>query len=484
MFPLRSALSLLLTLVISSTLRAEAVPSKKLPAENELPIRVRSALSYRSMPPESVSAYAVNLETGETALEWHADVPRNPASVMKLVTTLVALDALGPAYTWRTEAYARGEISGDILHGDLLLKGYGDPFLVTERVWQMLRNLRRAGVRSITGDLLLDDSFFQVLDHDPGAFDRQPLRAYNVEPNALMMNFKVVRWYFEPNPQRKAVRISMDPELNNLKVVNRLSVGNGRCRGYQRGITIIPNANKDEFTFSGRFPSGCDVYAMDRTALDHNAFTYGLFKTIWRDVGGQFDGGWRNVATEPEDEPLISFPSWPLADVISKVNKHSNNVMARQLLLTLAAETYGPPGTEANGRRAVYEWLQERGLDVSELVLANGAGLSRSSRMTVKQMAELLRYAYGRPYMPEFLSSMSLTGLDGTASRRFDEQDQLTGRAHVKTGSLDHVSALAGYLQAQSGDRYAFVTMQNYRDAHRGPGEEVQEALMRWLYEQ
>ena len=463
---------------------AEAVPSDDVLAENELPIRVRSALRYRNIPADSLSLYVVNLESGATALEWNADEPRNPASVMKLLTTLVALDSLGPTYTWRTEAYALGELSGDALNGDLLLKGYGDPFLVTERVWQMLRNVRRAGVRSISGDLLLDDSFFQVHDHDPAAFDRQPLRAYNVGPNALMMNFKVVRWYFEPDVMQKAVSIRMDPELNNLKVINRLSIANGSCRGYQRGITIMPNTTGDVFTFSGRFPSGCEIYAMDRAALDHNEFTYGLFKSLWREAGGEFDGGWRNVTHEPQGEPLVSFDSWPLADVISKVNKHSNNVMARQLLLTLAAEKYGAPGTEANGRRVVTDWLQEHGLDVSNVVFANGAGLSRSSRMTAKQMAELLRYAYGRPYMPEFLSSMSLTGLDGTTSRRFAETDQLTGRAHVKTGSLDHVSAIAGYLQARSGDRYAFVTMQNFADVHRGPGEEVQEALLRWVYEQ
>ena len=462
---------------------ADAVPSARAPVEDELPLRVRNALGYRSVPADSLSLYVYNLETGETALSWRADEPRNPASVMKLLTTLVALDSLGPAYRWRTEAYALGDLSGDVLRGDLLLKGYGDPFLVTERVWQMLRNLRRAGLRSISGDLLIDDSYFQVLNHDPAAFDRQPLRAYNVAPNALMMNFKVVRYFFAPDPPKNAVTIRIDPELNNLKIVNRLSVTKGSCRGYQRGITVIPNADIDQITFSGKFPSGCEVYAMDRAALDHNAFTYGLFKSLWQEVGGEFEGGWRNVASDLEEEPLLTFESWPLADVISRVNKYSNNVMARQLLLTLGAETFGAPGTEANGRRAVSEWLAEHGFDNANLTLANGAGLSRSARVTAKQMADLLRYAYGRPYMPEFLSSMSLTGLDGTTSRRFDDNDQLTGKAHVKTGSLDHVSAIAGYVQARSGHRYVVVTMQNYEDIHRGPGEEVQEALLRWVYD-
>lgn len=460
----------------------EDAPSVNVVEERDLPVSVRGVMEVRNLPPSSLSLYIENLDTGSVLLSWNETEPRNPASVMKLVTTLVALDRLGPTYTWKTEIYALGTISGDTLEGDLLIKGYGDPFLVTERVWQMLRNLRLTGLRRITGDLLLDDSYFQVPEHDPAAFDRQPLRAYNVAPNALMMNFKVMRFYFQPDPGSDKVAIRMDPQLENLQIDNQLTTRNGSCRGYQRGIAIIPSEAYDSFTFSGRFPRGCDLYAMDRTALSHNEFAYGLFRSIWQELGGELQGGWSNVAHEASDEPLLVFDSMPLADVISKVNKHSNNVMARQLLYTIAAETVGVPATEEDGRKAIIEWFAEKGLDYSNVSLDNGAGLSRSSRMSARQLAELLKYAYRQPYMPEYLSSMSLSGLDGTMSRRFRE-DSLTGRAHIKTGSLDDVNAIAGYLQAKSGTRYAVVSMQNHKEVHRGPGEEVQEALLRWLYE-
>ncbi|MDH4109124.1 MAG: D-alanyl-D-alanine carboxypeptidase/D-alanyl-D-alanine-endopeptidase [Gammaproteobacteria bacterium] len=478
----RVFLLLIPVLVLSGAVVAEDSPSVIVLDENDLPVNVRSVLKMRNLPATSLSLYVENLDTGDVLLSWKEAEPRNPASVMKLVTTLVALDRLGPAYTWKTEIFALGEISGDTLSGDLLIKGYGDPFLVTERVWQMLRNLRLTGLRKITGNLLLDDSHFQVVDHDPAAFDRQPLRAYNVAPNALMTNFKVTRFYFQPDANNDKVVIRMDPQLDNLDIENHLTTRDGSCRGYQRGIAIIPNESYDRFTFSGRFPRGCEIYAMDRTAMSHNEFTYGLFKSIWRELGGEIEGGWKNVSEPTADEPLLIYESMPLADVISKVNKHSNNVMARQLLYTIAAETYGAPATEDNGRRAVIEWFAEQGLDYANLSLDNGAGLSRTSRMSARQMAELLKFAYRQPYMPEYLSSMSLTGLDGTMSRRFRE-DSLTGRAHIKTGSLDDVNAIAGYLQASSGARYAIVAMQNHREIHRGPGEEVQEALLRWLYE-
>ena len=298
----------------------------------------------------------------------------------------------------------------------------------------------------------------------------------------MLTNFKVVRYYFEPDVASSRVQVKVDPSLDNLLIVNKLRVANGSCRGYQRGITITPNEDVSRVTFSGRFPSGCDIYTMDRAALSHNEFTYGLFRSLWLESGGRITGTWKNVVAQDDLEPALSFESLPLSDIITKVNKHSNNVMARQLLYTLGAEAFGHPGTEAGGRKAVRQWLAGNGMDFAELRLDNGAGLSRESRMTARHLADLLRFAYQSAYMPEYLSSLALSGVDGTLSRRF-RNGVLTGMAHMKTGSLDHVSSIAGYFQARSGNRYIVVMLHNHTDIHRGPGEEVQEALLRWLYE-
>lgn len=452
-------------------------------ADKTLPPGVQNTLKLRNVPADTVSIYVQDVDSGEVLLSWLPDEPRNPASSIKLLTTLVALDLLGPAYQWETNVYAFGNVENGRLKGDLAIKGHGDPFLVTERVWQMLRNLRSTGIRHIDGDLLLDDSYFDLGDHDPAAFDRQPLRAYNVAPNALLMNFKVVRYWFEPASDTNKVNVRIDPPLENLQVENRLSLAPGSCSGYQRGITITPNEDVDMMIFSGRFPSGCERYAMDRTALSHNEFSYGLIKSLWQESGGTISGGWKNVVIEEDVEPLLEFRSRTLAETISRINKYSNNVMARQLLFTLSAEVLGAPGTEEGGRQVVENWLREHKISSAELVLDNGAGLSRDSRITAKDMAAMLRYAWQQPYMPEYLASMSLAGLDGTLRRRFRNAG-LDGKAHMKTGSLDDVSALAGYLQARSGRRFSVVTLHNHKDIHRGFGEEVQEALLRWLYEQ
>lgn len=444
-----------------------------------LPAPVRAALNLREVPAESVSIHVTDVETGEVVVDWLSDEPRNPASTLKLMTTLAALDILGPAYRWQTKVYALGPIVDGRLDGDLLLQGTGDPFLVTERVWQLARELRRTGLETIDGDLLVDDSYFEVGPYDPGAFDQQPLRAYNVAPNALLMNFKVVRYWFTPETGTESVRIELDPPLANVDIDNRLRLGNGPCRGYQRGIAIHANESVDRMTFSGRFPRGCRRYAMDRTALDHDAYAYGLFSAMWRANGGRLSGDFERRPAPADAEPILSFPSLPLVEAIARVNKYSNNVMARQLLFTLSAEVLGAPGTEAGGRQVIENWLLDKGLDLDSLAMANGAGLSREARVSAHDMTTLLAWAWRQPFMPEYLASMALSGLDGTLRRRLG--GSLEGRAHLKTGSLDHVAAIAGFLQAKSGRRYALAILHNYEDIHRGYGEEVQEALIRWL---
>ena len=452
-------------------------------ARDTLPERVQDALDVRAVPADSLSIHVTDVDTGETILDWNGDTARNPASTMKIVTTLVALDLLGPSYRWKTDVYALGDITDGRLDGDLLIKGYGDPFLVTERVWQLLRRLRQLGLRDVAGDLLLDDSFFLVDPHDPAGFDRQPLRAYNVAPNALMMNFKVVRYWFEPDPASNRVRVALDPPLDNLEVENRLSLEDKSCRGYQRGISITPSKNYSAMIFEGRFPARCERYAMDRSALDHDSFAYGLVRSLWEQLGGRMEGDYRR-AVAPEDlEPILSFPSLSLTEAIARVNKYSNNVMARQLLYTLSAEILGAPGTEDGGRQVIEQWLADKTPGVDKLWLDNGAGLSRDARISAEDFTEILAFAWRQPYMPEFAASLAVSGHDGTLRRRFDDA-ALTGQAHLKTGSLDHVSAIAGYLQSSSGRRFAVAVLHNFEDIHRGPGEEVQWALLRWLYDQ
>jgi D-alanyl-D-alanine carboxypeptidase/D-alanyl-D-alanine-endopeptidase (penicillin-binding protein 4) len=451
----------------------------------ELPPEVARVLAGHGIPAEHVSVLVEPVEGGEPLLSHLPDEPRSPASVMKIVTTWSALEYLGPAYTWPTEVYFLGPFADGKLDGDLALKGYGDPYLVVEEVWKLLRALRRMGLEDIGGDLVLDDSYFAVDEPEPGAFDGQPYRTYNVVPNALLMNFKALQLQFFADAARSRVRVATEPVLANLKVDNRIELVDGPCRPFQAGISFdhAEARTLGEVVLGGQFSRRCNVFGLGRTVLQHDTYAYGLFETLWGEVGGKFDGELRKAGIPVGAVPAFVWQSKPLGEVIRSINKNSNNVMTRQLVYTLGAAVNGAPGTREGGVAAIRTLLAERGIDVSSLMLQNGAGLSRDERASMRLFGDLLRRAYRSPFASEFIASLALGGLDGTTRSRLGGRTG-NGVTHVKTGRLDHVSALAGYVHATNGKTYVVAIVMNSPDAHRGPGQELEEAVIRWTQAQ
>ena len=450
-------------------------------ADTPLPQPIQQVVTGHKLPAGSYGLMVQELSAPEPLLAVNAATARNPASVMKLVTTLTGLEVLGPTYLWHTDVYLQGTLTDGVLHGDLLLKGRGDPYLLIDDFWQMLRSLRRQGLRRIEGDLLIDDSYFAATHHDPAAFDGQGSRAYNVGPNAMLVNFQALRFEFVPNATGVTVRV--DPELPNLRIANRLTLGNGSCAAYQRGIQFDLTGNADQVTLSGAYPSHCGEYSMLRTALDPTRYTYGLFAALWRELGGELTGGVRRAEAPQASVPFLVWNSRPLAEVIRALNKQSNNVMARQLLLTLAAERVGTPATVADGQAVVLDYLRRIGIDTTGIEIGNGAGLARETRIAPAQLIAMLRHAASTPTMPEYVASLSLSGLDGTMRHRLDGT-AAAGRMHLKTGSLDGAAAIAGYVDAQSGRRYALAGILNHPGADDGIGEQLLNALLEWTYRQ
>jgi D-alanyl-D-alanine carboxypeptidase/D-alanyl-D-alanine-endopeptidase (penicillin-binding protein 4) len=445
----------------------------------DLPANVDLVLRGHGISANDVSIVVQAVDAAEPVLSHLPEVARNPASVMKVVTTWVALEYLGPAYRWPTEVYLNGDFDGATLDGDLAIKGYGDPYLVLEEFWKVLRGLRRLGLEDIDGDLIIDDSFFAIGEPDPGEFDGQPFRTYNVVPSALLVNFKAVHFSFFADPASGRVRIVTDPVLGNLDIRNNLDLAEGPCRGYQAGISFnLPDAERmDRVVFDGSFPARCRSYGMSRTVLQHDTYTLGLFAELWRELGGRFDGEVRRAHVAEDIVPFMTWHSPPLAEVIRSINKNSNNVMTRQLIYTLGAIDQGTPGTRANGIAAVRDFLAGRGMDVESLLIDNGAGLSREETISAGLLTELLRQAAESRYAAEFIASLSLGGLDGTTRGRFGD----AGDMHVKTGRIDNVSAVAGYLHSDGGPTYVIAVLANTENAHRGPGREIEEAVIDWV---
>ena len=457
------------------------------PASDKLPAPIAAALKRNGLSPRGLSLYVQEIGRAQPLLAVSADTPRHPASTIKILTTVAALEELGPAYRWKTEFYATSPVRDGRLDGDLYLKGYGDPYLVIENFWLFLRALRAQGLDTIIGDLVMDQSYFAREPGDRGEFDNQPLRAYNVLPNALLVNFQAVNFRFVPQPGVGRLNIIADPLPANIEVENRVKLTQGSCRGWwARGLGLqVRRHNKDatQVVFSGTYDAACGENGLYRVVSEPAPYLLGLFRTMWSELGGRFRGNVREGTVPDGAQLLYTGYSPPLADIIRSINKFSNNVMARQLLLTLGAERDGPPGTTEKGTVVVDEWLRQRGLDFPELVLDNGAGLSRETAISARHLGQVLLAAWRGPYMSEFVSSLPISAMDGTLRKRFSHAAELEGQMHLKTGSLNDVRSLAGYVQDRAGRRWVVVCLHNGPRADTAAGEAVQDALLKWVYE-
>ena len=451
-----------------------------------LPAAIAEVFAKAKVPLDNVAVLVKEVGGKDALLTMNADKPMNPASVIKLVTTYAGLELLGPAYIWKTEVYSTGEIRGSSLRGDLVLKGSGDPKFTVERFAAMLKQLRERGLDDIQGDLILDRTFFESVVHDESAFDGEGLRAYNVGPDPLLLSFKTVRFSFAPTLDNKSVAISPDVKPAQLEISNRVRLIDAPCGEWRDRILLDVQEIKPtrlRVTFTGNFPRSCMERVWNISLLDHARFVGGVFATIWRGAGGKWEGAVKLIPTPPGAKLLATSESPPLADVVRDINKFSNNVMARQLFLTLSAEAwvgnFKEPGNASRSTQTIKEWLARKNITAPELVLENGSGLSRLERISAATLAQLLDAAWRSSVMPEFMSSMSLMGLDGTLRRR-GKGESVAGQAHVKTGTLNDASAIAGYVLDQNGRRWIVVMMANHMNAVQT--QAAQDALINWVY--
>jgi D-alanyl-D-alanine carboxypeptidase/D-alanyl-D-alanine-endopeptidase (penicillin-binding protein 4) len=483
MTPILARLLSLLLLTAALLAVPGAAPARD---RDYLPPEVEKALRQRKVPGTSLSVFVREVGRDEPLVSYNSEVPRNPASTMKIVTTFAALEQLGPAYTWRTRAFGTGPIRDQVLEGNLVLVGGGDPFMTHERWWSFAAGLRQAGIARIAGDVVIDNSYFASQGDDRGAFDDQPWRSYNVLPDALLVNFQTVTINAVPDPATGSVRVSANPWPANLALDNNVRLDPGPCKRGAGGIAITmpegPNGNR--IALSGRYAAGCGQFSVPRAVMKAPDFAYGLFRAFWQQSGGTIGGGMR-LGTLPADARLLySHESLTLAEVIRLVNKYSSNSMARALLLTLGAERLaGRPATTQAGRETILSFLAQQGIDASQIVLDNGSGLSRIERISARTMADVLLAAYRSQYMPEFAASLPLSATDGTLKRRF-RSPEMQGRLRMKTGTLDDVTALAGFVSAASGRTFVTVVVLNHPGAGQGAGESIQTALVELVFGQ
>ena len=447
-----------------------------------LPTTVVKALQQADIPQSAVGVYVREIDSTKADIAHRADEAMNPASAMKLVTTYAALELLGPAYTWKTDVFATG-MKGDAVSGNLYLQGHGDPALTLEDFWLMLRALRQHGVRLIKGDLILDQRYFDLPTSDPNAFDNKGYRAYNTNPEATLISFKAVSARFIPSADGTSLKIVLDPDLPQIKLQNQVNVKSGPCpNDWRDSISkdVQNGARSATIVLRGSFAPDCGEKSLQFNLLANSEFIAGLFRQLWSEVGGTWLGTMKEGAVPEGERTLLSWESQPLAEAIRDTNKWSNNLMARTILLTLGAERFGSPGTPAKGERAIKTWLAQKGLEFPELVIENGAGLSRLERISAKNLGDLLVDAGNSPVMPELMSSLPIAGVDGTMKKRL-KNNEITGRAHIKTGTLEGVKTIAGYVLGKSGKRFVVVFLVNHANA--GEADVAQDALLQWVHQ-
>ncbi|SEL20797.1 D-alanyl-D-alanine carboxypeptidase/D-alanyl-D-alanine endopeptidase [Nitrosovibrio tenuis] len=488
---------------------------------HNLPAPVRQALKQAGIPESAVGVYVHEISATQPLLQLNAGVAMNPASVMKLVTTFAGLELLGPAYTWKTELYADGLRNGDTLQGNLIIKGYGDPKLNLENFWLLTRRLRQTGLREIAGDLMLDNSHFDLPNAHPADFDGKPHRAYNVLPEALLVNYRTLAIRLIPQPESKTIRIVVDPLPALLDLKNNLMLSNGPCSDWRDAlatdIRIDPQDNsRVSIIFDGNYSTHCGEKTLFLSIHDNAYYILSLFRQLWQEQGGTFRG--RAISgTVPEGLlPVEIHQSPPLADIVRDINKFSNNAAARQLYLALglaasgangatamttgvtsgmtsgsagntrgsAEKDYGvpgvPPATLAKSDFAIRRWLTSKRLSFPELIIENGSGLSRNERISARHLGQLLLAAFQSPVMPEFISSLPIAAVDGTMKKRLNGS-ATAGQAHIKTGLLDGVRTMAGYMLDRSGRRVVIVFLINHPKS--GNAQSAMDGLVDWVYE-
>jgi serine-type D-Ala-D-Ala carboxypeptidase/endopeptidase (penicillin-binding protein 4) len=445
-----------------------------------VPAPVTLVIAAQRLPPSAVSVAIIDADSGRLVLDQNPDTPRSPASTIKVVTTIAALESLGPAYTWHTRAAIRGELDEGVLDGDLILQGGGDPYMTLERWWSFAHALRARGLKTIHGDIIIDNTAFSLPPEDPGEFDGRPNRSYNVLPDALMVNFQSIEFRVVPDAGARRVDVVASPAPVNLTIENHVRFAAGRCGGAAGRVDFkVASAGWDEVVFSGALAAHCAERSFTRVLLQPPTYAFGTFVELWRELGGEFSGKLRIEAAPAESAALLSFDSLTLGEIVRLTNKFSSNLMARHLLLTMGEERSGVPATLEKGAAAIAEWSRDRGLDLQGMDIDNGSGLSRSTHISALQLAKILAAAYHSRYAPEFLASLPLAGMDGTL--RSHMKSAPAGAVRLKTGHIDGVSGVAGYVTAGSGKTYVLVSLVNHPRADFGAGEPVHAALVTWI---
>ena len=519
-------------------LSLESIPSL-LPDEA---ISAPASNSSHSNASSQASAETTSIKISFSPILNHqATLPRTPASTMKLVPSFIALDTLGGDFVWHTRVYHTGIVIGERLHGDLIVQGSGDPKMTHERLQQLLYQVQKAGIRHINGDIIIDSAIFDKVSKDPAAFDNSPLRPYNASPDGFLVNFSTIGIQSQPLNKRQA-QLTYTPKLANYQLPNTINIRSAACG--QALYSLAPQWQSTKLTLNNDLPNSCGEHVFYVAYPDAKDFATRVLAGKWQELGNTLSG--KVIAQEAPYQsskkaeatrglaalsvsplPIVSYPSLSLTKQIYDINHFSNNVMTEQVALSLDAYGHGKanvsnPKTTVNNEtneiadeiidnkttakkttslyqfgkpaatnypaalQTMTEWWQNN-LSTPPPHLTNGSGLCRDCTVTAENLNELLTYAYNHPSFGAYVNSLGIAGVSGTIaahSTRLPES-AATGRAWIKTGTLNNVTSMAGYVKGLSGQDYVVVGLINSEQALNAyTARPVLDAMLDWTAQQ
>jgi len=443
-----------------------------------LPAGINQIIGKSGIPKKDISIYIKEAgKSNRVVASLNADKARTPASVIKVLTTYAAVLKLGFDYRWPTKFYRTGKIKNGVLYGDLLVKGFGDPTLSDKDLPGIVAKIKAKGIRQITGNIVIDRSYFKVGTKDNSGFDQHTYSPYNAMPDAMMFNERISTICVTP---KKNVVTKQTPDAS-YRVVNKLKPVNKPCRGRYSWPSFKVDKTQDTTTvlLKGPISKRCGTRKLCQVITKpYKSFYYAL-KDALQKSGVSVKGTFRLNKIPKDAKELFTHYSKPLEQIVSKTAKKSNNLYARHLMLLLGAKMYGAPATLSKGRQAVAYILKSRGaLKSGPLHIDNGCGLSRSSRITAKILAGVLDDAYTR-YGMRWMKTLSIAGVDGTIKRRF-RGTIVRNRAWMKTGTLKRVKNISGYVKSRNGRVYTTVILVNTTKG-RWKAAQLQNNIIKWL---
>ncbi|MGP4120586.1 D-alanyl-D-alanine carboxypeptidase/D-alanyl-D-alanine endopeptidase [Psychrobacter aquimaris] len=450
-------------------------------------------------------------------LNHQSDVARTPASTMKLVPSFIALDTLGADFVWHTRVYHTGLVIGDRLHGDLIIQGSGDPKMTHERLKQLLYKVQTSGIRHIDGDIIIDSGVFNNVSKDPAAFDNSPLRPYNASPDGFLVNFSTIGIKSYPLNDDQA-NLTYTPQLANYDLPSIINTRSAACG--QARYSLAPEWQTKQLILNTNLPNSCQEHAFYVAYPDAKDFAARVIAAKWQELGNTLSGdvitqetpytaakstkSMHGLAALPISPlPIVSYPSLNLTQQIYDINHFSNNVMTEQVALSIGVYDkldnktvdkainnsyslyqFGKPTTTGYpvALQTINQWWQTN-LSTPPPHLTNGSGLCRDCTITAANLSELLTYAYSHPSFNAYVNSLGVAGVSGTItahSKRLPESAAI-GRAWIKTGTLNNVTSMAGYVKGLSGQDYVVVGLINSEHAHNAyTARPVLDAMLDW----